>query len=712
MAAIAISWAQAARRLRTLGVLEARARLSSKRFRARGVGWLGGKAQGAVALGRKLAPDEALLAMAIQFVKAWTTQDASSSTTSVSITTDSSLSAGDLMLALVCLGAYGTGMTSSSFTAPSGWTVLSSAYPLKTESSANPWGVWAIYWKIATSGDIGATVTFSWSGVSTYPSLAVVAYSGTTTNPIDATNYNLYTKNTSSLVAPSINASAATDLLVCFYSTVEQSATYTDSYTLPSALSQRVNFSTKYQFFGGSAPGIAIGDLQLNAAGATQSQTCAVSGNSNDTGCAIAITLLAYQAGPTYSISAAFAQANVVGSGGSSLAGAALAQRASEAAFESADVSGACAWQLQLLGSPAATLLGGPSQAASVTSGASAASALSTAQSSSASGAPAMASSVGGTIADNLALSSTGTGLLEGSPAAQAGVQSGAGTVAYSAAATSAGISDFAEPVASAQLLSSLTLEFVEQASAALGIAPQEVAAFGGAAASAQAFALLERVGAGASVLETSAIELSMALAASCAMEAQVAALASAVFELIGALSSQVESIAIARIALVPSLDGSFSAALAGSYLAAGPQAGATAAPLLAGANQNASALGADIQNAIACQVAIAPSMTTFESLIASLLCALALSGALGDEESASAFAALLAQYGLVSAPVSEAIQITVALILEAPLARNLVIATPMAKSCALSAPIAHAVVLTAPLCRAIVVTNEPPFGP
>lgn len=122
-----------------------------------------------------------------------TPKNTSGTTTSLSVSTPSGVAAQDLLLwVLGADSALGT------VTVPSGWNLLVAATPTAGEPDLR------IYWKIAVSGDVGASYTWSWVNTTAYNG-HLFAYRGVDqTNPIHVSALTQSSTTASTLTSPSV----------------------------------------------------------------------------------------------------------------------------------------------------------------------------------------------------------------------------------------------------------------------------------------------------------------------------------------------------------------------------------------------------------------------------------------------------------------------------------------------------------------------------
>jgi MSHA biogenesis protein MshQ len=151
------------------------------------------------------APAQAQLQATIGYVGASLSPLPNSATTSIPIVVPSGVTAGDVMLAVLS-----NNPTAAGGTAPSGWTNLL--------SSGNASLEYAIFYRVATSADVGGSTTYTWgSPVSGRVGGMIVAFRGVdNTNPIVA---NAVQANASSTTrtAPSLTPGVANTMLVALY---------------------------------------------------------------------------------------------------------------------------------------------------------------------------------------------------------------------------------------------------------------------------------------------------------------------------------------------------------------------------------------------------------------------------------------------------------------------------------------------------------------
>ncbi len=164
---------------------------------------------------------------------------------------------GDVLIVAI---AYNTGMTISP---PAGWTHLygqSSAQAQKMDT----------YYKVAASE--GASWTWTFTGGPGGNSGVVVGYSGCNATPVDTSAQGTDATNpTTSLIAPTVTPTKATDMLVCLVNSVSGASSPT--FTAPTGMTLRTNVT------GASTYVIGTAELQLASSSATGTETFTVSQN-------------------------------------------------------------------------------------------------------------------------------------------------------------------------------------------------------------------------------------------------------------------------------------------------------------------------------------------------------------------------------------------------------------------------------------------------
>jgi parallel beta-helix repeat protein len=169
-----------------------------------------------------------------------------SGTTNATIGAPAGIQSGDLMIAWLALGNSVSGFNLGSGWAPFTWS------PLVDGTAYQVFG----YYKVATSADIGATYSASWTGTSK-GTFTIAAYSGVDSAAPLAGSAGLVDNNSSaSLTTPSLASSATASWAVAMYSIRSTtSSNKNNSWTPDSALVERVDANNSAA---GSSPWVAV----------------------------------------------------------------------------------------------------------------------------------------------------------------------------------------------------------------------------------------------------------------------------------------------------------------------------------------------------------------------------------------------------------------------------------------------------------------------
>ena len=168
------------------------------------------------------------------------------SSTQASIGAPAGVQPGDVMIAWLAVGSPVTG-----FSFGSGWTPFSWS-PLVDGTIYQVFG----YYKVATSADVGATYTASWTS-SSKATFTIAAYSGVdNAAPLAGTAGLVDNNSSTSLTTPSLASSAATSWAVGMYSIRSStSANKNSSWTPDPALTERVDANNSAAL---SSPWVAV----------------------------------------------------------------------------------------------------------------------------------------------------------------------------------------------------------------------------------------------------------------------------------------------------------------------------------------------------------------------------------------------------------------------------------------------------------------------
>jgi parallel beta-helix repeat protein len=168
------------------------------------------------------------------------------STTHATIGAPAGIQAGDVMVAWLALGTPVTGLSFGS-----GWTAFSWS-PVTDGTAYQVFG----YYKVATSADVGATYTATWTN-SSKGTFAIAAYSGVdNAAPLAGSGALVDNNSSTSLTSPSLPSSATPSWAVAFYSIRSSTSTNkNNSWTPDPALTERIDANNTAA---ASSPWVAI----------------------------------------------------------------------------------------------------------------------------------------------------------------------------------------------------------------------------------------------------------------------------------------------------------------------------------------------------------------------------------------------------------------------------------------------------------------------
>lgn len=199
--------------------------------------------------------------MAISFVGFSSNKVASG--TSIGVVAPTGLAAGNLLIAMVNVKG-----ATENINTPTGWTLINGSVINQSKTTV------ACFYKVAAVGDVGATLTFTYSA-SAIATAVVVAYSGVDQNsPLPSVGSSNGTTNTSGTwTNGGISISNANDQIVSIIGIEELSSV---TYTVPTGYTQRV----AYGYNTSNYESILIADKTITAAGASGTTTWDASANS------------------------------------------------------------------------------------------------------------------------------------------------------------------------------------------------------------------------------------------------------------------------------------------------------------------------------------------------------------------------------------------------------------------------------------------------